>query len=124
MHELSIASQAVDKITETALDRGAKKINGVEFLIGELSLLGTEQLSFWINQMLNSRLDIAKDVKITFEAQKASVECKSCGYKGGLKPKGDEDHHNPLFSCPSCNQTDLKITSGRECLLKRIHLET
>lgn len=64
MHEFSLANQAVDEIIANAQDRGAKRICRVELLVGELNLLGGEQLIFWMKQMLNSKGKIASDVKI------------------------------------------------------------
>lgn len=122
MHEFSVANQAVDKIMEVALNKGAKKVREVELLIGELNLLGKEQFIFWMKEILNSKGEIASDVKINLKPVEAKIRCRRCGYEGNLKPK-DEDHHNPVFLCPSCNQADIEIKKGRECILKRIQLE-
>lgn len=75
MHDFTTASQAVDKIIKTALDKKAKKICSVELRVGELSMHGEEQLIFWIKEMLASRVDIAKDVKIEITPVKESREC-------------------------------------------------
>ena len=128
MHEFSIASQAVDKIVETALNRGAKKIRRVELLVGELNLLGEEQLIFWIKQVLNSKVDIAGDVKIEIKPVQAVIKCNRCGYEGSLKAEKEEihsqDHSHLLFFCPSCDQADITIKKGREFVLNRVQIET
>ncbi len=124
MHEFSIASQAVDKIVETALDKGAKRIREVEILIGELNLLGGEQLIFWIKEMLNSKIDIAGDVKIDLKPVQAIIKCNRCGYEGNLKPEKNEDHFHPKFFCPRCGQGDIEIKKGKEFVLNRIQIET
>ena len=64
MHEFTIAGQIVDKIFETAAERGAKKIHRVEILVGEREMHGEEQLEFWLEKMLSSKGEIAKDVKV------------------------------------------------------------
>lgn len=64
MHEFSIANQAVDKIMEAARDNGAKRIHSIELILGELSMIGSEQFMFWMREILSSKGDIADDVKI------------------------------------------------------------
>lgn len=123
MHEFSVATDAVDKIMKNALARGAKRIREVEVIIGELSLVGREQFLFWMKEMLNSKGEIASDVKIDSKLLKAVIKCRHCEYEGNLKAK-DEEHLYPLFCCPSCNQTDVQIKQGRTCVLNRIQIET
>lgn len=122
MHEFSIASQAVDKIMEAALAKGAKRIRGVEVLIGEFSLIGKEQFTFWMNEMLRSKGEIASSIKIDVKTQEAVIKCNQCGYEGNLKVEGD-DHLNPAFYCPFCKQGNIQIKKGRECVLNRIQIE-
>lgn len=122
MHEFSAANQAVDEIMEVALNKGAKKILGIELLIGELNLLGKEEFLFCMKQILSSKGEIASDVKIDLKPVKAVIRCRHCGYEGNLKSK-DENHLHPIFLCPSCNQADIEIRQGRECVLNRIQLE-
>ena len=122
MHEFSVATHTVDKIIETALNSGAKKIREVEILIGELSLLGKDQLAFWMKEILNGKGDIAHNVKIDVKSTTALIKCNMSGYEGNLKEKG-EDHFTPTFYCPSCNQGDIEIKKGRECILKSIQIE-
>ena len=122
MHEFSLANQTADTIIKAALDKGAKKIQSVEILLGELNLIGEEQFLFWIKQILDSKGEIAKDIKIDLKTVRAKIKCKQCGYEGGLNVEG-QDHHHPIFRCPSCNQVNVDIKEGRECVLKRIQLE-
>ena len=68
MHEFSIASEAVDRIMQTAQERKAKRIREVEVLIGELSLLGKEQFAFWLSEMLKFRGEITRGVKIKLKS--------------------------------------------------------
>ena len=122
MHEFSIASQTADKIMEAAQSKGAKKIREIEILIGELTLLGKEQFTFWLNEILHSKGEIASDVKIDLKQVQAVIRCRECGYEGNLKAKG-QGHFNPIFCCPSCNQADIEIKKGRECILNSVQLE-
>jgi hydrogenase nickel insertion protein HypA len=123
MHEFSIANQAADEIITNARNKKAKKIRSVEILIGELNLLGEEQLIFWIKKMLNSKGEIASDVRIDLKPVRAVIKCNHCGYEGNLEVK-DQDHHSPKFYCPSCNQGDISIKRGKELVLNKIQIET
>ncbi len=75
MHEFSIVNQAVEKIMQDALDRGAKKIQKVEILLGELSPLGKEQFEFWMKQILDSKGEIARDTEIEVKTVKKTKDC-------------------------------------------------
>lgn len=75
MHEFSVASHAVAKILEIAREKGAKRICGVEFLMGELCMVGEEQLTFWIKEIMNSKVDIADDIKIELKSVKEGRDC-------------------------------------------------
>lgn len=123
MHEFSVASNAVDRIMETARKRGAKRIREVEILLGELSLLGEDQFLFWMKEMLRTKGDIAQDVKIGLKHSPVVIKCNHCGYEGNVRVK-DANHFYPVFNCPSCNQSDLQIEKGRECVLSKIQIQT
>jgi Zn finger protein HypA/HybF involved in hydrogenase expression len=50
------------------------------------------------------------------------VECTSCGYRGPLESKVEEDHFRiPQISCPKCNGK-VNLLSGRECILRNIQM--
>lgn len=122
MHELWLASQVVDKIVGVAHDKKAKRVKRVELLLGELTMVGAQQFLFWIKELLGSSGQIAQSVEIELKPVKAVVECKNCGYRGGLKPI-DENHLYPDFSCPCCDQPDIEVKKGRELILNKIQLE-
>lgn len=122
MHELWLAKQAVNRIIEVARDKKAKRVNRVELLLGELTMVGEEQFLFWMKEILRSQGDVAQSAEIELKPVQAVVECKNCGYQGGLKPI-DESHLYPNFSCPFCNHQTLDIKKGREFILHRIQLE-
>jgi len=112
----------VNKIIRAVSGNKAKRICGVEILVGELSLLGSEQFAFWVKEMLKLEGEIASEVEIDLKPVEAIIKCKQCGYKGGLKPK-EENHFSPGFFCPACNQGDIVIEQGRECVLNKIQIE-
>ena len=122
MHELSLANQAVDRIMEVALERRAKKIRLVEILVGDLSLVGKDQLRFWIKDILSSKGEVASGVKIDLKPLKAIIRCNHCGYEGGFNKEEKKDF-TFLFRCPDCNYQDIQIIKGRECMLNKVQIE-
>jgi hydrogenase nickel insertion protein HypA len=152
MHEFSVANQAVDKIVKIALTKKVKRICRVEFQIGELSLLGKDQISFWMKEMLKLQGEVADDVQIDFKTIRTAIKCNCCGYEGDLdikdrnrfyvfedikdttfKNKISNDVSSTFYShtrdfsvgirCPSCKHGDIEIKRGREFILNRIQVE-
>ena len=122
MHEFSIASQAAERVLSLAKEKKAKKINKIELAVGQLSLLGEEQLKFWLKEILG-RDKIGGSVQIKITPVKALVKCSSCGYEGNLKSSGRENHLHPVFLCPECESSDIGIKEGRDCVIKRVEVE-
>jgi len=123
MHEFSMANQIVEKALNLAKEKKAKRIESIEISVGELSLLGEgEQLKFWLREILNKK-KIAKDAQIKINTVKAVVKCKKCGYEGNLKLDSKQDHSHPVFLCPNCEDSDIDIKEGRDCVIKRVQLE-
>ncbi len=121
MHEFSIADQIVKRALKVAQEKKAKKIKSIELSVGQLTLLGEEQLKFWLKEMLNEK-EIAKDIRIKINSVKAKIKCKKCGYEGNLRTD-DQNHLHPVFLCPKCKDSDIDIKEGRDCVIKRIRVE-
>ena len=123
MHEFSIANPIVKKVLDLAKEKKAKKIKSIEISIGELILLGAEkEFRFWIKEILNKE-EIAKDTQIKMNIVKAAVKCRKCGYEGCLELNHEHRHSHPLFLCPSCEDSDIDIKEGRDCVINRVQLE-
>lgn len=123
MHEFSIADSVVKKVFNLAKEKKAKRIKSIEISIGELILLGEEEeFRFWLRELLNKE-KIAKDVQVKISTVKAMVKCKKCGYEGRLKPDNKHDHSHPVFFCPKCEDSDVDIKEGRDCVIKRVKVE-
>ena len=86
MHEFSVASQIIQRALEVAKEKKARRIKSIELAVGELSMLGEEQLKFWLKEMLNKK-EIAKGIKIKVNSVKAVVKCKKCGREMQQKDK-------------------------------------
>ena len=122
MHEFSIADAIVKNVLETAKKNKGKKVVSVLLEIGELTHLSGEQVSFWIKELFKD--SVAEGAEVKVKTIKARIQCKGCGYKGGMG-SDQEDFFRPLIpaSCPRCNSFEIKIEKGRECILRRIRAE-
>ena len=122
MHELSISSEIVQNVLDTAKTNDGKKVVSVQLEIGELALLSVEQVTFWIHELFKG--SVAEGAKIKVKTIKARIQCESCGYKGRQTPdQKDFSHHFISLSCPKCGSFKIKIEKGRECILRRIQVE-
>jgi hydrogenase nickel incorporation protein HypA/HybF len=121
MHELSISSEIVRNVLDTAKTNDGKKVVSVQLEIGELALLNVEQVTFWIHELFKG--SVAEGAKIKVKTIKARIQCESCGYKGGMNPdRQDSFRHVILYSCPKCSSFQIKVEKGRECTLRRIQV--
>lgn len=75
MHEFTMANSIAGKIMEIVKEKGAKKICGIELLMGEQCMIGEEQITFWIKEILNSKVQIADDFKVELKPVKESRDC-------------------------------------------------
>ena len=87
MHELSIASAIVEHLLEFAESDPPKKILGVRLLVGELSCIEPEQLSFCYTAI--TKETAIEDSTLEIERAEAEVLCPNCSYRG--RPKFWED---------------------------------
>ena len=119
MHELSISSEIVRAVIDSTEKNNGKKVLSIQMEIGELTLINVDQVFFWVRELFKG--SIAEGAEIKAKRIKARIHCKTCGYKGGIL-SGQEDSFRPLAfqTCPQCHSSQIKVTKGRECILKRI----
>ena len=123
MHESVISQKAAEIILKRAKDIKAKRVISVDIEIGELTFFSAEQVEFWLKTILNGT--IASDIKVNIKSARSKIKCEKCGHSGPIKLKNDPLHHMvfPVLSCPKCSSSSIKITKGKECLIKKIKLE-
>lgn len=126
MHEFSTAVGIVETITKVAKENKATRIKKVELVVGEFSMLNTEQLKFAFEIAAEGTL--AEKADLIIEAQKGEIDCKDCGFKGPVETqKKDVDHFVVdlvnIFECPKCKSNNTKISGGRDIYVKNIEVE-
>jgi len=126
LHEFSTAVGIVETITNVAKENKATRIKKVELVVGEFSMLNTEQLKFAFEIAAEGTL--AEKADLIIEAQKGEIDCKDCGFKGPVETqKKDVDHFVVdlvnIFECPKCKSNNTKISGGRDIYVKNIEVE-
>ena len=118
MHEFSISSEIVRNVLDAAKKNNGKKVLSIQLEIGELTLVNVEQVTFWIHELFKG--SVAEGAKVRVKTIKACIQCKSCGYKGGINlDQQDPFRHFIPYSCPQCSSFQIKVEKGRECTLRR-----
>jgi hydrogenase nickel incorporation protein HypA/HybF len=119
MHELSIASAIVEHVLAFAESDPPKKILGVRLLIGELSCIEPEQLSFCYAAI--TKETAIENSALEIERVEAEVLCPNCSYRG--RPKFWEDALSDVvvatLQCPSCGKA-AEAVQGHECTIRTI----
>ncbi|MCL1904652.1 MAG: hydrogenase maturation nickel metallochaperone HypA [Methanomassiliicoccaceae archaeon] len=121
MHEVSVMSD----IIKAALDELSKHdVLGVEelvILIGDLTSLGEEQMTFAFEVM--SKDTLLSGAKLVIEHEPIRLKCKECGFDGPAEILRNEgyDHSVPVLSCPECGGP-VNIVNGMECCIRSIKI--
>lgn len=120
MHEYSIMVDIVKAALASLKDYDVEVVETVYLEVGELTFLNPEQLRFCFNVLTEN--NILSDATLDIKELKAEISCSLCGYKGSLKERPKEDHFRiPILSCPDC-QGEVKLLSGKECIIKSIKM--
>jgi len=125
MHEASVVANIVDSVLEELKSHRVTKVNEVTVVIGDLTLLGTEQLQFaW--EVLTDR-NILKGSKFTIKSEHIVLRCKKCGYTGPARTidfgEDSPDHNIPVLSCPKCGGP-VDVIEGSACRIESFDIET
>jgi hydrogenase nickel incorporation protein HypA/HybF len=120
MHEYSIMADIVKAALTSLENYDVENVEVVYLEVGELTFLNPEQMRFCFNVLTEN--NILATAKLEISELKAVIQCSNCDYKGPLKERPSEDHFRiPRISCPEC-QGEVKLLSGKECIVKSIKM--
>jgi len=123
MHEVSVVSTLVDAVIRELGKYKVKKVNSVTVVIGEMTNLGQEQMSFAYE--IVTRNTILEGSEFIIEPEPIEVECDKCGYVGPVKVISDPDfdtHSIPVLACPECGGP-IRVTKGQSCVVRCMDIE-
>jgi hydrogenase nickel incorporation protein HypA/HybF len=120
MHEYSIMADIVKAALSAIENYDVENVEKVFLDVGELTFLNPTQLVFCFNVLTKD--NTLSNAELVITQKNAEIECKSCGYKGDLEKRPEEDHIRiPILFCPKC-EGEVKLLSGRECILRNIKM--
>ena len=126
MHEWALAESILSATLEEAEKEKLKTIDEIKIGIGELQQIERDIFEFALEEIINSKDNKLKNVKINIETEKSSLKCKSCEHTwkfSDMKKKLNEDESEAIHfipevafvhtRCPKCGSPDFEITTGR-----------
>ena len=105
MHELSIAQNVIEIVSEQCLKSGHSVVEAVNLRIGRASGIMADALIFAFDAIKAD--SIARNAALNIEEVPVSGLCNDCGSSFVV----EEEY---ILNCPSCNSTSFRITTGRE----------
>jgi hydrogenase nickel incorporation protein HypA/HybF len=113
MHELAITQSMLDIVLQQAGEAGAKKVETINLVIGELTGFVEECVKFYFGFLAKDT--IAEGASLEFTLVAPQARCRNCG--GAFKLKEYD------WSCPECGGSDIEITAGKELFVESIKVE-
>jgi hydrogenase nickel incorporation protein HypA/HybF len=113
MHEMSLALNIVEIITNKAREEEAEKITEIELEIGQLA--GVEQHALEFCMEAACRDSLAEGARVTYYPVEALARCGECGHE--FTPEFIYDR------CPSCNGFRVDVVKGKEFKIRSINID-
>jgi hydrogenase nickel incorporation protein HypA/HybF len=104
MHELSLANNIIDQVSEVASTNKVKKVISVRVLIGPLSGVGPESLEFCFSEACKET--IIDGAFLVIDKSPLLINCLHCKKESEVTP---HDLH-----CPHCQHHNVEVLSGKE----------
>jgi hydrogenase nickel incorporation protein HypA/HybF len=122
MHEFATISSVVEAIMDFATERKLIKILEVKLEIGDLTMLGIEQMKFCYGAITKDT--VLEGSKLTIEEVAGKVKCKECKYEGKIGTIDNMLYHVtvPTLQCPRCGKT-ADVTDGNQCKIKTLKFQ-
>lgn len=113
MHELSLAMDLVDQLTEVVTSEKASKVLEISVVIGAMS--GVERVPFEFAFPEAARNTPLEGAVLNILEIPLVLKCNHCG----LESEPDE----LIMVCPGCNSISVEIIKGKEFLIKSMEVE-
>jgi hydrogenase nickel incorporation protein HypA/HybF len=123
VHEVSVISGIVNAVLEELEKYDVIKVSAVDILIGDMTMLGDEQLTFAYEVV--TRDTLLEGSKLNIEHESIRVTCDACKYDGPVKllESGDYTSHKiPVMSCPECGG-HIEVVAGQSCCVTSVDIE-
>jgi hydrogenase nickel incorporation protein HypA/HybF len=114
MHELSIANDLVDMVTEAARKGNARRVSAVHLRIGALAGVSIDSLRFSYEVAIENTLLAGS--RLAVEALPVIVHCSRCD-------RGTTIKDIQRFECSVCGTPTADLRQGRELEIAAIEIE-
>lgn len=113
MHEMSLAEGILDISLQYFRQANAQKITEITVLVGEMTNVVPESLSFCFESL--SKGTPAEQAVLKLKSMPLEAWCHNCDYKFVVQ--------NYNFTCPHCTSANLEIISGRQLQVESLEVE-
>lgn len=113
MHEMAIAQGILDIVLKTAAEHNAKKVTSIKLLIGQMTQIEPESLSFGFEAL--SMGSIAEGAALTITTVPLVGQCNNCQQQFPVEKY--------CFLCPHCDSASVVVVSGRELAVDYLEVE-
>lgn len=113
MHEMAIAQGILDIVLKTAAENSAKKVTGIKLLVGQMTQIVPESLTFGFEAL--SMGSIAEGANLEITIVPLVGQCNSCQQQFAVEKY--------CFLCPHCNSASVVVVSGRELAVDYLEVE-
>jgi hydrogenase nickel incorporation protein HypA/HybF len=110
VHELSLSTAVLDVVLRHAGDR---RVTAVDLTIGTLRQVVPSSLEFYWQVV--TRDTACEGARLEMTVVETRVRCKACATEWTLD--------DPVFRCPSCEDSDVEVLSGTEFFVESIDTE-
>ncbi len=112
MHEIGVVRQVIRTVEDFAKENGIKKITGIVLDIGELSLV----IPKYVDDIFKITVEgsILEGAELIMNTIPGMAECEEC-----------DEIFNVIEHegyCPNCGSFEKEILSGKDFLIKEIHV--
>ena len=119
MHEVGVMTSILEAVFDELKDHQVQKVEEVLLVIGDLTYLGEDQLSFAFEILTKGT--ILEGSKLVVEHEEVEVHCSECGYQGEAEYYRDELYSSnvPTMNCPKCGSR-VEVVKGKSCMVRSI----
>jgi hydrogenase nickel incorporation protein HypA/HybF len=110
MHELSLSSAIVNTVVKHAAGRPVRVVN---LRVGRLRQVVPDTLEFYFAFV--ARGTVCEGAALRQEILDARLRCKTCAREWAIEI--------PAFRCPTCDGSEVAVSSGEEFEVESIEIE-
>ena len=111
MHELSLSSAVLDTVLRHA---DGRRVSKVDLTVGALRQVVPSSLEFYWG--IVARDTECEGATLALELVEARLACGACDQQ-------EWTLEQPIFRCPGCGGSDVKVLAGEEFLVESIDVE-